>query len=96
MPSAKLSSTFRLFAVLGLPACALSNPREAKQGARSGSQQSPLCPLTRCNAASTMKRYREADALEYKPAGGQAANYVSKHKQRNKGLEIVFNPQDHK
>lgn len=43
-----------------------------------------------------MKRYREADALEYKPAGGQAANYVSKHKQRNKGLEIVFNPQDHK
>lgn len=49
-----------------------------------------------CPAPAAMGKYRETDALAYQPSGGQAANYVSKHKQRNKALEIVFDPKDHK
>ena len=60
---------------------------------------SPDSPTTVCLVqgwcAIMQEKYRETDALIYKP-GEQAANHVSKHKQRNKALEIVFDPKDHK
>lgn len=39
------------------------------------------------------KRFRDDDVLEYK---GHTETHVAKRKQRNKGLEIVFDPQSHK
>jgi hypothetical protein len=39
------------------------------------------------------KRYRDEDMIAYK---GDANNHTSKRKQRNKALEIVFDPSAHK
>jgi hypothetical protein len=48
-------------------------------------------------------RFLDEDALAVDPARGrhdpsayQTQHHTTKHKQRNKGLEIVFDPQSHK
>lgn len=42
------------------------------------------------------KRFLDQDALNYNPRKPGADMHVSKHKARNKALEIVFDPKSHK
>jgi hypothetical protein len=42
------------------------------------------------------KRFLDQDALNYNPRKPGADKHISKHKARNKALEIVFDPKSHK